>query len=150
MRSICDTLLDDARNGALTAAGTAEVLPALRHLIEVLDPPGHLTVTTEGQGLATGVPPALLEHIVSPLLTNACRYANSSVTVRAYRAADGVRVDVLDDGPAYRPGSPDSSSSPVNGRTRATDTAELRPGAAGLAANPSGRRRLTCGPPAQG
>ncbi|WP_373559061.1 sensor histidine kinase [Streptomyces sp. Ag82_O1-15] len=31
--------------------------------------------------------------------TNACRYAHSEVAVRAYRAPDGVRVEVIDDGP---------------------------------------------------
>jgi len=99
MRTICDTLLDDARDGALTAPGTAEVLPTLRRLIEVLDASSHLTVTADGPPLEAGVPPALLERIVSPLLTNACRYARSKVAVRAYRAPGGVRIDVTDDGP---------------------------------------------------
>lgn len=61
--------------------------------------PGHLTVTADGPPLVAGIPPALLERIVSPLLTNACRYAHSGVAVRAYRAPDGVRVEVIDDGP---------------------------------------------------
>ncbi|MGW2618885.1 sensor histidine kinase [Streptomyces sp. NPDC001500] len=99
MRTICDTLLDDARSDASTAPGTAEILPTLRRLTEVLDPPEHLTVAADGPPLEAGVSPALLERIVSPLLTNACRYARSQVTVRVYRAADGVRVDVIDDGP---------------------------------------------------
>ncbi|MFG2378100.1 sensor histidine kinase [Streptomyces sp. NPDC048504] len=107
MRSICDTLLDDARDGALTAPGTAEVLPVLRGLAEVPYAPGHLTVTVAGPHLVAGVPPALLERIVSPLLGNACRYAESVVTVRAYRAPDGapdgVRVDIVDDGPGVPP-----------------------------------------------
>ncbi|MDH6627449.1 signal transduction histidine kinase [Streptomyces sp. LBL] len=99
MRTICDTLLDDARGGALTAPGTAEILPTLHRLAEVLYLPGHLTVITEGPCVVAGVPPALLERIVSPLLTNASRYARSSVAVRAHRTPDGVRVDVIDDGP---------------------------------------------------
>jgi len=99
MRTICDTLLDDARGGTLTAPGTAEVLPTLQRLAEVLDVPGHLTLTTDGPHLAAGVPPALLERIVSPLLANACRYARSSIAVHAYRTPDGVRIDVTDDGP---------------------------------------------------
>ncbi|WP_416959365.1 sensor histidine kinase [Streptomyces sp. Agncl-13] len=103
MRSICDTLLDDARNGALTAPGTADLLPTLRHLVQLLQKPSHLAISVEGSHLDAGVPPALLERIVSPLLTNACRYAHSSVTVRAYRAPDGVRVDVIDDGPGVPP-----------------------------------------------
>ncbi|MEU1177085.1 HAMP domain-containing sensor histidine kinase [Streptomyces sp. NPDC005820] len=103
MRTICDTLLDDARGGAPTAPGTAEILPTLRRLTEVLDTPGHLTVAADGPPLEAGVPPALLERIVSPLLTNACRYARSKVAVRVYRAPDGVRVDVIDDGPGVPP-----------------------------------------------
>ncbi|MEU6223769.1 HAMP domain-containing sensor histidine kinase [Streptomyces sp. NPDC047042] len=99
MRTICDTLLDNARGATLTTPGTADVLPALRHLTELLDLPGHLTLTTAGPHLRAGIPPALLERIVSPLLANACRYARSSVTVRAYRTPDGVRIDVTDDGP---------------------------------------------------
>ncbi|MFI5821957.1 sensor histidine kinase [Streptomyces rishiriensis] len=103
MRTICDTLLDDARDGSPAAPGTAEILPTLKRLAEVLDPPPRLTVTVEGPHLEAGVPPALLERIVSPLLANACRYAESRVAVRAHRAPDGVRVDVVDDGPGVPP-----------------------------------------------
>ncbi|MET7568221.1 HAMP domain-containing sensor histidine kinase [Streptomyces sp. NPDC005492] len=99
MRTICDTLLDDARDGTLTAPGTAEVLPVLRRLAEVPYGPGHLTITVDGPHLVAGVPPALLERIVSPLLTNACRYARSDVGIRAQRAPDGIHVAVVDDGP---------------------------------------------------
>ncbi|MEU1192731.1 HAMP domain-containing sensor histidine kinase [Streptomyces sp. NPDC005859] len=103
MRTICDTLLDDARGGALTAPGTAEILPTLRRLTEVLDAPDHLTVTADSPPLEAGVPPALLERIVSPLLSNAFRYARSKIAVHAYGAPDGVRVDVIDDGPGVPP-----------------------------------------------
>ncbi|MFG2374640.1 sensor histidine kinase [Streptomyces sp. NPDC048504] len=99
MRTICDTLLDDARDGTLTAPGTAEVLPTLRRLAETLDTPSHLTLIIDGPHLTAGVPPALLERIVSPLLTNACRYARSGVTLQACHAPNGARVDVIDDGP---------------------------------------------------
>ncbi|MFI1049583.1 sensor histidine kinase [Streptomyces griseoruber] len=99
MRTICDTLLDDARGGTPTAPGTAVVLPALRRLTELPDVPAHLTVTADGPPVVAGIPPALLERIVSPLLTNACRYAHSKVAVRAHRTPDGVRVEVIDDGP---------------------------------------------------
>ncbi|MCX4815602.1 HAMP domain-containing histidine kinase [Streptomyces sp. NBC_01239] len=103
MRTICDTLLDDARDGTLTAPGTTEVMPVLHHLAETLDTPSHLTLTIDGSHLTSGVPPALLERIVSPLLTNACRYADSAVTVRAYGGPDGVHVEVVDDGPGVPP-----------------------------------------------
>ncbi|NEA66610.1 HAMP domain-containing sensor histidine kinase [Streptomyces sp. SID12488] len=103
MRAICDTLLDDARGATLTAPGTAEVLPALHRLTELLDVPSHLAVTAGGPRLQAGVPTALLERIVSPLLANACRYARTGVTVHAYRTPDGVRIDVTDDGPGVPP-----------------------------------------------
>ncbi|MFJ2816285.1 ATP-binding protein [Streptomyces sp. NPDC087294] len=114
MRTICDTLLNDARDDADTAAspagtasGTAEVLPTVRGLIDALDLPGHLTVAADGAGPTAGVPPALLARIVSPLLANARRYARSRITVRAYRAPGGapgrVHIDVIDDGPGVPP-----------------------------------------------
>ncbi|SHI56826.1 sensor histidine kinase [Streptomyces sp. 3214.6] len=103
MRTICDTLLDDARGGTLTAPGTADLPPTLHRLAELLDVPPHLTVTIDSAPLTAGVPPALLERIVSPLLANACRYARADVTVRAHRTPDGVRVDVVDDGPGVPP-----------------------------------------------
>jgi two-component system heavy metal sensor histidine kinase CusS len=53
--------------------------------------------------LNAGVPPTLLERIVSPLLDNALRYAGSHVTVVAVRQPDGIRVDVTDDGPGVPP-----------------------------------------------
>ncbi|MGW3287068.1 ATP-binding protein [Streptomyces sp. NPDC001002] len=121
MRTICETLLDDARGGTLSAPGTSEVLPTLQRLTEVLDAPGHLTVTADGPRLEAGVPSALLERIVSPLLTNASRYARSRVAVRAYRTPGGVRIDVVDDGPGVPPPfagrlfEPGQRAAPANG-----------------------------------
>ncbi|MGW1159870.1 sensor histidine kinase [Streptomyces sp. NPDC002519] len=101
MRAICDTLLDDARKGAPTAPGTARVLPALRHLAAGLDRPAGVRaeVRAGDERLEAGVQDALLERIVSPLLTNALRYARTHVTVEARHTGDGVRIDVTDDGP---------------------------------------------------
>ncbi|MFD5227980.1 sensor histidine kinase [Streptomyces qaidamensis] len=101
MRTICDTLLDDARGDASTVPGTADILPVLRRLTERLDVPGHVQVVVDvaAPHLKAGVPPALLERIVSPLLDNALRYACARVTVVALRQPDGVRIDVTDDGP---------------------------------------------------
>lgn len=49
--------------------------------------------------LEAGVAPPLLERIVSPLLTNAVRYARSAVTVSARARPCGLRITVTDDGP---------------------------------------------------
>ncbi len=112
MRTICDTLLDDARDSTRTVPGTASVLPVLRYL--TAGTPAHGTTTTTvtvtvtvicPETLTAGVPAALLERIVSPLLDNALRYARSRVLISARQHPDGsVRVKVVDDGP----GVPDS------------------------------------------
>ncbi|MCG0283703.1 sensor histidine kinase KdpD [Streptomyces sp. PSAA01] len=113
MRTICDTLLDDARGGTHTT-GTAQVRPVLCRLVEHLDVPDHVTISLDDHQAhhahqphradpaacpEAGVPPALLERIVSPLLANALRYARSSVVVRTARESGSVRVDITDDGP---------------------------------------------------
>ncbi|MER7924257.1 HAMP domain-containing sensor histidine kinase [Streptomyces sp. NPDC096057] len=125
MRTICDTLLADAREDTPTAPGSAEVLPTLHRLVELLHVPSHLTVVVDGPPLTAGVPPARLERIVSPLLTNACRYARTTVTLRAHRAPDGLRLDVLDDGPGVPPAfigqlfEPGRRANPGDGHTGA-------------------------------
>ncbi|KUJ33485.1 histidine kinase [Streptomyces sp. NRRL F-5122] len=104
MCTICDTLLNDARENALnpaTAPGTSDVVPVLDRMIQHLGASAHLTklVESEGPTLEAGVSPALLERILSPLLTNAIRYAESSVKVSARSVLGAVRIDVVDDGP---------------------------------------------------
>jgi signal transduction histidine kinase len=126
MRTVCDTLLDDARVGASTARGTADVLPVLRRLAERIDVTGHVRVVVDvtHPGLKAGVPPALLERIVSPLLDNALRYAHSHVTVVASRHPDGVRVEVTDDGPGVPPTFAGQLFQPGRRADPATGTAE--------------------------
>ncbi|WP_445045648.1 sensor histidine kinase [Streptomyces sp. SAS_272] len=104
MRTICDTLLNDAREGAqntTTAVGATAVAPVLRRLAEDLDPREQLKTVVDApdQQLEAGVASALLERIVSPLLANAVRHAGSTVTVSARQLPGGVRIDVTDDGP---------------------------------------------------
>ncbi|GAA3377463.1 HAMP domain-containing sensor histidine kinase [Streptomyces sannanensis] len=100
MRTICDTLLDDARGSAPTPPGTTDVVPALCRIVGRSGTSGNVTVTVTGtEGLAAGVPAALLERIVSPLLDNALRHARSHVEVLASPRPGGVGVEVVDDGP---------------------------------------------------
>ncbi|MFK0286101.1 sensor histidine kinase [Streptomyces sp. NPDC090499] len=104
MRTICDTLLDDAREEARTAGtapGATAVVPVLHRLVDRLGTPQRVTavVDTAGPEPAAGVRPALIERIVSPLLANAVRYAHSTVTVSACPVPGGVRISVTDDGP---------------------------------------------------
>ncbi|MGW2518321.1 sensor histidine kinase [Streptomyces sp. NPDC001617] len=105
MRTICDTLLTTAREDAVTAPGTAPVLPTLHRLAGQQVTPAQVTVTVDAPDtrLEAGVQPALLERIVSPLLANALRYAASTVTLHAERDDTGVRVSVTDDGPGVPP-----------------------------------------------
>ncbi|MGO4748489.1 histidine kinase dimerization/phospho-acceptor domain-containing protein, partial [Streptomyces sp. 2MCAF27] len=114
MRTICDTLLNDARENALgpaTAPGSTDIVPVLDRLLQHLDTPAQVKIATaagtsasesgvsEAGVLEAGVAPALLERILSPLLTNAVRYARSRVTVSARKVPGAVRIDVVDDGP---------------------------------------------------
>ncbi|MEU9114847.1 HAMP domain-containing sensor histidine kinase [Streptomyces sp. NPDC048483] len=105
MRTICDTLLDDARATSDTAPGTTDVMPVLRQLTDRLRAPGKVAVTVTGPDtLVAGVPAALLERIVSPLTDNALRHARTHIGLRASQQAGHVRVEVVDDGS----GVPDS------------------------------------------
>lgn len=104
MRAICDTLLDEARDSTrdpATAPGTADVGPLLRRLTELQDAARgvKIRVETPDAELTAGVTDTVLERIVSPLLANALRHADATVTVRARPAPGAVRIDVEDDGP---------------------------------------------------
>ncbi|MFJ2830740.1 sensor histidine kinase [Streptomyces sp. NPDC087263] len=105
MRTICDTLLDEARDSASTAPGTTDVLPVLHRLTHRLGPAQDVivVVTVPDAGLSAGVPDALLERIASPLLDNALRYAHTRVEIRAAAHTHGICVEVSDDGPGVPP-----------------------------------------------
>ncbi|MFD8542604.1 sensor histidine kinase [Streptomyces sp. NPDC059649] len=100
MRTICETLLDEARATTHTAPGTTDIMGVLRRLPDLLRTPGEVPVTVTGpETLVVGVPAALLERMVVPLADNALRYARSCVGIRAAQEPEGVRVEVVDDGP---------------------------------------------------
>ncbi|GAA2597648.1 HAMP domain-containing sensor histidine kinase [Streptomyces axinellae] len=105
MHTICDTLLRDAREVLPAAPGTALTLPTLRRTVHQLNLPDHVTlaVTSQDPHLQAGIGAALLERIVSPLLANSMRHARSQVSVHARHDADGVHIDVTDDGPGVPP-----------------------------------------------
>ncbi|MFD0078581.1 sensor histidine kinase [Streptomyces sp. NPDC127166] len=101
MRTICDTLLDDARGAADVQRGTVDVHRALMGIARGLPAGGRVTVqvrTSAAEGLTAGVPQALLERAVTPLLDNAVRHARSRVELRAVRRGGAVEVEVTDDG----------------------------------------------------
>ncbi|MFE2283024.1 sensor histidine kinase [Streptomyces sp. NPDC059443] len=113
MHTICDTLLDDARGSAGATRGTTDVRSALSGLAARFPQPGpagvHLMDTDVGvdvdvaPGLTAGVPQALLERAVGPLLDNALRHARSRVLLSARRQDAGIRIEVTDDGPGVPP-----------------------------------------------
>ncbi|MFC7265198.1 sensor histidine kinase [Streptomyces lutosisoli] len=103
MRTICDTLLDDARDSAASSPGTTDVLAVLSRLADRAAKTEKaeevkVVVTGRDTALSAGVPDALLERIVSPLLDNALRHAHTRVEIRAHARPGGVRVEVRDDG----------------------------------------------------
>ncbi|MEU3345383.1 HAMP domain-containing sensor histidine kinase [Streptomyces sp. NPDC006700] len=130
MRTICDTLLHEARENAVAPSavpGTAEVVPVLRCLVQDLGtgPGVRAFVEATDPDLKAGTAPALLERIVSPLLANAARYAHSRVTVSARREQAAVRIDVTDDGP----GVPSAFASQLFQPGRRADRADGHDGA---------------------
>lgn len=100
MRTICDTLLDDAR-GSAASRGNANVRSALMRLTCRFPPSESVDVrvTAVAEGLTAGVPQALLERAVSPVLDNALRHARSRVQLSACRKGGRIHVEVTDDGP---------------------------------------------------
>lgn len=126
MRTICETVLDDARADAHTVPGTADVMAVLGRLTARLDAPGKAAITVTGpDGLVTGVPTTLLERIVTPLADNALRHARTRVDIRAWPETDGIRVAVIDDGP----GVPDSFTADLFQPGRRADPADGHGGA---------------------
>ncbi|MEU9497584.1 HAMP domain-containing sensor histidine kinase [Streptomyces sp. NPDC048196] len=130
MRTICETVLDDARAGAHTVPGTTDVMAVLRRFTDQRSPREKANIsvaestvaetTVAGAGVTemtragitgvditldgpdtvlAGVPAALLERIVAPLIDNALRYARSRVALQVVPGPDGIRVAVVDDGP---------------------------------------------------
>lgn len=105
MRTICDTLLAEAREDARRTPGTTAVLPVLKALAahaartDSAVVPVHVLAEGEDGELIAGVSSAVLERILSPLLDNALRYAATAVHLRASREAGRVRIEVVDDGP---------------------------------------------------
>lgn len=101
MRTICDTLLDEAQGAAATHRGPADVHAALVRLAGRTAPPPTVDLWVAppaGRSMAAA-PAAIVERAVSPLVDNALRYAHSRVTVLARSDGAGIRIEVTDDGP---------------------------------------------------
>ncbi|MYT21728.1 sensor histidine kinase, partial [Streptomyces sp. SID7760] len=101
MRTICDTLLDEARGAATTHRGPADVHAILGSLADRSSPPPaiDLHVAPATEHLMAAAPGAIVERAVSPLLDNALRYAHSRVSLTAWPEGATIHIEVTDDGP---------------------------------------------------
>ncbi len=59
----------------------------------------EIHISDEGEALLTHSDPAALEQALSNLVYNAIIHAEGRVAVAAFREGDGVRIQILDDGP---------------------------------------------------
>ncbi|RXS70272.1 HAMP domain-containing histidine kinase [Streptomyces sp. TM32] len=101
MRQICDVLLSEARTRGTLTPGSCR-FPALAEELArrlAADHPGAPAVAVTGDPVTVGVPAAVAEQILRPLLENARRYATHTVTLHCTADADRVTLYVGDDGP---------------------------------------------------
>ncbi|MEU9001930.1 HAMP domain-containing sensor histidine kinase [Streptomyces sp. NPDC048551] len=127
MRTICDTLLDEAQGAASTHRGPADVQAVLVRLAgrSTRPPAVDLRLAPPTGRPVAAAPAAIVERAVSPLVDNALRYAHSRVTVAARSDGAGVRIEVTDDGP----GVPDAFAPELFHPGRRADAGDGHPGA---------------------
>jgi signal transduction histidine kinase len=104
MADTLDALLAGARADARQRPGVANARHAAEVVAERFRPIAAdrgVRITVEGTdgGLRAGVDPELLEHLLQPLVDNACRYAETAVTIAVGREAGRVVYEIADDGP---------------------------------------------------
>jgi two-component system OmpR family sensor kinase len=107
MADTLDALLAGARADARQRPGVANARHAAEVVAERFRPIAAdrgVRITVEGTdgGLRAGVDPELLEHLLQPLVDNACRYAETAVTIAVGREAGRVVYEIADDGPGVR------------------------------------------------
>ncbi|MFI1739391.1 ATP-binding protein [Streptomyces sioyaensis] len=101
MRQICDSLLSEARTRGAQTPGSCR-FPALAAEIArriAADHPGAPAVAVTGDPVTAGVPAAVAERILMPLLDNARRYAVHTIALHCTTGAGQVTLYVSDDGP---------------------------------------------------
>jgi two-component system, OmpR family, heavy metal sensor histidine kinase CusS len=101
MAALLDDLLAQAAQVITQAPGSCHVEPVARTVLDTVatddrSPHGAVDVPAD---LEAGVTADVLTRILTPLVGNAARYAESTVTVSGDRGVAGVRVRVHDDGP---------------------------------------------------
>jgi signal transduction histidine kinase len=107
MADTLDALLAGARADARPRPGLADARHAAEVVAERFRPIAaergvRIAVEATDGRLRAGVDPELLEHLLQPLVDNACRYAETAVTIAVGREAGRVVYEIADDGPGVR------------------------------------------------
>jgi two-component system OmpR family sensor kinase len=107
MAETLDALLAGARADAQPRPGIADAGHAAEVVAERFRPVAAergvaIAVDDVDGRLRAGVDPELLERLLQPLVDNACRYAESQVTIAVRREAGRVVYEIADDGPGVR------------------------------------------------
>ncbi|HVH51900.1 MAG TPA: HAMP domain-containing sensor histidine kinase, partial [Gaiellaceae bacterium] len=105
LAQIVDALVAAARHEAGASRGTANAYDVARASVEACaafaaEQGVHIELVQTSVPIRLGVERELAERILQPILENACRYGESSVSVALARENGGVVVfEVVDDGP---------------------------------------------------
>jgi signal transduction histidine kinase len=107
MAETLDALLAGARADARTRPGITDARHAADVVAERFRPIAaergvRIAVDDADGRLLAGVDPELLEHLLQPLVDNACRYAESEVTIAVRRESGRIVYEIADDGPGVR------------------------------------------------
>jgi signal transduction histidine kinase len=108
LRRILETLLAAARAETDSVVTATPVTAVIERVVEDAAPlASSRRVRLSSAGPAGGdladVDPALLERILSPVIENACRFADSSVSLGAHGDGSTVTIAIADDGPGIAP-----------------------------------------------
>ena len=124
MDALLDTLLAQAAQDAAEAPGRCSVEPVVHSALAAIDARLVRTVSVTAD-LEAGVSPDVLGRILHQLLSNAVRYAVTTVTITARASGHVVRLEVSDDGP----GVPAAFGDMVFEPGRRADATDGHPGA---------------------
>ena len=107
MEKLLDDLLTYSRVGRTDAAiSETNVAVIFGRIVEVLGPPAHINVRTEGELPVIVTASAQLEHVLRNLINNAIKHhdkQDGEVVLSARRVGDFVEFVVRDDGPGILP-----------------------------------------------
>jgi signal transduction histidine kinase len=107
MEALLDDLLTYSRIGRTDAAvGKTKLADVFASIIELLNPPAHIQIRTEGELPRMFAASAQLEQVLRNLINNAIRHhdkLNGEVVLSAKYVGDFVEFVVQDDGPGILP-----------------------------------------------